>query len=106
MTSSEEKRISEDVLKRITGKKLPPDCPHCGKRLYFVFSRQPALEWDERDCCYIPAAYFGELTDKLSCAECDKVLPREVQTAIGEGINENYVEPDYPPGNAGNPGLP
>jgi len=36
--------IVEETIARMKGKKLPPVCPHCGKRLYEIYSSENNVE--------------------------------------------------------------
>jgi len=73
----------EEVMERLQGKALPPKCPHCGKRLYQVYSREPVLEWSDKRYYHTP--YFGENPD-LCCVSChirlDDDLQKEIETQL------------------------
>ena len=73
---------NQEVMDRLKGKKLPPECPHCGKKLYQVYSREPIAEWDDKGF-FVPRAYFGE-AQELCCASCHCRLDDDLQREIEE----------------------
>jgi len=79
------KEETEDVIARLKGKKLPPVCPHCGKRLYDIYSSEPAITWSDSHNGYIHSPYYGE-EPTLCCSNCNIRLDPELANEILEGL--------------------
>lgn len=76
---------TEEVIARMKGKKFPPACPSCGKRMYQIYSAEPLLEWDEERGEYLQTHYFRE-EPQLCCSNCNIRLPDALAREILEKV--------------------
>jgi len=77
--------IVEETIARMKGKKLPPVCPHCGKRLHEIYSSETNIMWSEKMDGYVHSPYFGE-GPHLCCVGCNIRLDDDLAREILESL--------------------